>query len=63
MAGALPHGVGADLRPGNTVDQDQRAVSDPAGLGHLAVEIGIAGRIKQVDFVSLPLEWSNGEAD
>ena len=61
-AGALPDRVGADLRTGHRVDQDQRAVGDPGGLGDFAVEVGVARRVDQVDLVALPLQRRHGQA-
>ena len=61
--GALPDGVGADLRPGHAVDQDQRAVGHARGFGDFAVEVGVAGRVDQVDLVALPLQRRDRQAD
>jgi hypothetical protein len=46
-----------------TTSKDQRAVGHAARLGNLAVEIGVAWRIQQVDLVTLPLERRDGQTD
>ncbi len=56
----VPGELGADLHPGDRIDQHHRPVGHAQGRDHLADEVGVAGRVEQIDLVVFVLERKQG---
>ena len=61
--GVRPRHLGADLHTGDGIDNDDADVGGADAALHFADEIGVAGRVDDVDFVVSPLAWDEREAE
>ncbi|MBA7659692.1 hypothetical protein ES703_67683 [subsurface metagenome] len=54
VGGGIPYLLGAHLYVGNGVDHHHGEVGHPQGALHLAVKVGISGRVQDVELLARP---------
>ena len=59
--GDLPGAVGADLRPGDRIDDHERHVRGLDAANDLGDEVRVAGRVDEVDLLPFPLDRQERE--
>ena len=63
LLGDLPDAVGADLGPGDGIDDDEGEVRGANAADDLGDEVGIPGGVDEVDLGAVPLNGEDGEVE
>ena len=61
LGGLLPELLGLDLDTFDGAHDEDGEVGDAQGRVHLALEVGVAGGVDDVDLVALPLDGCEGQ--